>query len=215
MATGALKTQSRDLNLSKGELNASRKAGKIPGCIFGKGMETIPIFVDLLSFKKTFSANGKIFETEVNGESILTNAKEIQTHSFGNYITHIGFHKLKKGEKTTVNVPVQLIGECKGLKAGGILTTLTDMLSVNAIPSKLPSSIDIDVTELEVGSSIKASDISLPDGASFTDSQDMESVLVTCNVPQKQEEVTTASATEEAPAEGAEAPAAEGDKKAE
>jgi len=198
----------RESNLSRGELNKLKKAGKIPSCIFGKGMETIQTFVNALEFEKIYKAEGKIFETELNGEKYLTNAKEIQTHAFANSIIHIGFHKLTRGETTTINVPVEIIGTAPGVKAGGVLNSLLDTVQIDAFPTNIPSSIQIDISTLELGATLSLSQVTLPTGAVFNDSVDMEAVVVTCVAAQLQEEEAAPEAAAEAAAEGESAEAA-------
>lgn len=81
MSAAVLKTESRDLVFTKGELNNFRKKGKVPAILFGKGMESVPLFVNLIEFKNTYANNGKIFEINANNQKYLVNAKNIQTNA--------------------------------------------------------------------------------------------------------------------------------------
>jgi len=199
MSGGILTTESRDINLSKGELNDFRKAGKVPAVIFGKGMDSVPVFVNLIEFRKVYHDNGKIFELKFGSHKETVNAKTIDTTPLG-MVSHISFQKLTKGEKTTVKVPVTLEGDCIGLKAGGMIQQLIDTITVHAVPKDIPESIHVDISALEVGHHISVSDLKLPKGLEV-DASELERNIVNCQAPQKQEEEAPAeSQVEAAPA---------------
>ena len=69
MATTVLEAKKRVPNLSRGELMKERKNGKIPAVFFGQGIDSVPLFVDLTDFNRTFDANGKIFEIKIGNHT--------------------------------------------------------------------------------------------------------------------------------------------------
>jgi large subunit ribosomal protein L25 len=75
MSVNILKTDERQLGLSRGELMKERKKGHLPAILFGKGMESVPLFIDQVEFQRVFKENGKIFEIEVGGKKHLINTK--------------------------------------------------------------------------------------------------------------------------------------------
>ena len=205
MAQDVLKTTDRTVGLSRGDLMRSRKSGTIPAIVFGKGMDSIPCFVNLVEFQHMFAAKGKIFEIEVGGKKHLVNTKFIHKDPLQKIIYQVDFHKLTKGVETTVKVPVNITGESKGVKAGGAASQIRDVLVVKGTPMNIPESIEIDITNLEIGDSIHIKDIATGGKYSFDD--DGELTVVTVTAPKKAEEEPAA---EEALAGGeGDAPAAE------
>ena len=210
MSATVLDAEKRELKLSRGELNKKRKAGKVPAVVYGKEIESIPIFIDLLSFKKIYASQGKIFELKVGGTTHMVNTKKIEKNVLGNVFNHVNFHKLKAGQATTVNIPVSLIGDSKGVKAGGIISTNLEVLPVTGLPKDMPEKVEIDVTELEIGGSITIADIKL--AGKLTIEGEAETTVISCAAPKVQEEAPAEAAAEGeegAAAEGGEAPAAE------
>lgn len=213
MAT--LQTEARELSFSKGELNKFRKAGRIPAVVFGKEVgESKPIFVNLIEFLKIYNEGGKVMEMKIDGAVEMVNAKVIDRTPFGGY-AHINFLQLKRGQKTQVKVAITAEGESKGVKAGGILQFSHDKVTVEAVPKDIPDTIHLDVTELEIGDSVTASQLNLPAGVELVDEPDMS--ILSIQAPQKAEEEPAAEAAEgaegeaaaAAPEGGADAPAAE------
>lgn len=208
MSTTVLSTETRELKFTKGELNRFRKQGKVPAVLFGKGMESVPLFVDLVEFKKAYSANGKIFEINAAGSKHLINAKQIQTNAIGNIVMHIDFLKLNRNQETTVKVAVSLIGESPGAtKEGGVIQVINDIIEVTGVPRDIPESIEIDISELALGENITVGDIKLGKGVKLGLEDDV--TVVTCSAPKTQEEPETAEAAEGEEAAGDNAPAAE------
>lgn len=208
MSTEILSAESRDLSYTKGELNKLRKIGKVPAVLFGKGMKSLPLFVNLIEFRKAAS-HGKIFELKAGEKKHLINAKNIQTNAIGNVVLHIDFLKLSRNVETTVNVPVVLKGEAKGLKAGGLIQIIEENIEVTGIPKNIPESIIIDVTDLDVNESIIAEEIKLGAGIKLEVAPDK--TIVTCSMPKVQEEADT-SETPEPIVEGQEEDKTEDDK---
>tara|TARA_B100001971_G_scaffold37960_1_gene32973 strand:+ start:13515 stop:14162 length:648 start_codon:yes stop_codon:yes gene_type:complete len=205
MAQEMLKANDRTLGLSRGDLMRERKQGNIPAIFFGKGMDSVPLFVNQVEFQHVFQNKGKIFELEVGGKKHLVNTKFIHKDPLHKVIYQIDFHKLTKGVETTVKVPVNIIGESKGVKAGGTASQTRKVLLVKGTPMNIPDQIEVDITELEIGDSIHVKDINSGGKYSFEDEGEL--TVVTIMAPKKAE--PEEEATEEALAGGEEAPAAE------
>lgn len=204
--SNVLECEVRETKFSGGELNKFRKGGKIPGVIFGKGMDSVTVFVNLIEFNNMYAKNGKIFEVNFGGQKETVNAKVIDTTPLGR-VNHISFHKLTKGEKTTVKIPVSIEGDAIGAKVGGIIQQLEDTIQITALPKDLPESIVVDVTALEIGQGLTVGQLNL--SSKFeVDELDLERMIVNCQAPQKAAE-EIASEDSEASAQGDSAPAAE------
>lgn len=186
MATTVLEAKKRVPNLSRGELMKERKNGKIPAVFFGQGIDSVPLFVDLTDFNRTFDANGKIFEIKIGNQKKLVNIKTIQWDPQRKHIWHIDFYALKKGVETTVKVPVTLVGEAAGQKEGGSVQQRQDVLEVTGTPMNIPEEIKVDVSKLGIGDSIHVSDLNI--SSDLTMEADGELTVATVVPPQKAEE---------------------------
>lgn len=193
-----LKTQPREIGLSKGELNKLRKQGKVPACLYGAGVKNENFFIDKVEYEKIFAKEGKIFETEVAGKKHLTNAKEVQISPVMHDLVHVSFVKLRKGEKTTVVIPVQTLGTAPGEDDGGNVAIVYEKVKIDGVPSKIPSYFDVDISDLQAGGSIQLKDIKLPEGIELHETEDPEQTVVNCNRPSLKEE----EPAEEAETEG-------------
>ena len=199
-----LKTENRDLGLSKGQLMKHRKKGLVPSVIYDGKTDSIPVFVNRIAFEKIYSVHGKVFELQTGSKKMMVNTKEIQKDPLGTILLHVSFQELTKGQKTTVNVPVKIVGDSVGVKDGGTISIVSETLALNVLPTKVPASIEVDVTELKMGDHLSAKDIKLPEGAEYNQSVDLETNVVFCNHPQK---IVAEATAEVAETEVADAPA--------
>jgi large subunit ribosomal protein L25 len=83
----------------------------------------------------------------------------MQFHPVTDQLMHIDFIQLVEGKPVTMNIPVVLNGQARGVLNGGKLKTILRQLSVRAIPGQFPDSIELDITELRIGKSIRVSDV--------------------------------------------------------
>lgn len=175
-----LKTMPRETNLSKGELNKMRKEGRIPACLYGSKTENTNLLLNTIDFEKVFATEGKVFQIEVGKRKVLINAKEIQREPVNNNITHISFVELVKGETTSVIVPLHTTGEAIGEKSGGNVVITHEKIKIDGVPSKIPSFLEIDVTNLNLNETLHAKDIKLPKGIVLHSSENPDQGVASC-----------------------------------
>ena len=185
MAANVLKTKERVPNLSRGELMKQRKKGNIPAVLFGNKVESVSFYVDQVEFSHIFDDKGKIFEIEVGGKKRLVNTKNIQYDPLRKFMYHIDFYELQKGVETTVKVPVILVGEAKGQKAGGNIQLRQTTLEVTGMPMNIPEEIEVDVTNLDIGDNLHVSDLKKSD--KYTIDTEGEITVATCAQPRRAE----------------------------
>lgn len=178
MSNLVLKAEPRETGYSRGELNKYRAEGTVPGCIYGKGMESIPVFVNSMNFTKAYKSGGKIFELEVSGKKHLISVDCVDRDHLGKSIMHVSFHKLSAKEKISIEVPLTCTGNAVGVKNGGLVQNIENTIPVKGMPNDIPEHIDVDVTELDVNGNIHWSDITLPKGLEADWSDDK--VCVVC-----------------------------------
>ena len=164
-----------------------RRQGIIPGILFAKGMDSIPVKFSQNDFNKILSHGVKVFELEVSGEEkVLVNLENLQRDPVNHNILHVSFHRLEKNKNTHVLVPIKLAGTAAGLKAGGVIRQLLDEVMLYGLPRQIPDVLTVDVELLKVGDHISVSDIKLDSKLSF-DESDLGKAVVNCAVPKSVE----------------------------
>ncbi len=198
---------------SKNDSHKVRKAGGTPGVMYRAGAAATPIRFDgkaLASiFRKTNNAN-TLLRVNVAGASRTCIVREIQRHPVSRAVEHVDFYEVAKGELVTVIVPVLAVGRAAGTRAGGTLRNLARFLTVKCDPYAIPATLDVDVTPLEVGQFVKASQVPLPGGVSILYAQDFNLFTVEGKLAPEAAPAAAAAATAGAPAAAAagKAPAA-------
>lgn len=203
MSTGfeSLEFQARDgKRVKKGKV--LRAEGLIPGVIFGGEMDSLNVQVPANEWKRFSLKNQVIFNAKVEGgKTHLVALKQVDRDNLGK-ITHLNLHKMKKGQKAVVMIPVNLIGE-KHKDNKGIIYHNIEELQVEAIPSEVPDSIEIDISNMMEGDTIQIKDLTIAKGVEIQGFEPEDSV-VDCRVNVVKEEAVAETADgEEASAEAA------------
>ncbi len=201
-------------DMSKSHLKKIRREGYVTGSVFGRGIDPIPIEVNLKELVNQIKASEhgmmSLFDLEIEGAPKDGNHTVIIKEFFRDPITRkvldIQFQRVMLTEKVHVDVPVELVGECEGAKKGGIVEQLLDELAVRALPANIPPKIEVDISSLDIGDHIRVADIKPPEGVEIL--TDGETILCTCVPPHVRHE--EAVAPEEKPSE---APAAKEEEK--
>jgi len=188
----------------KGPTGALRRAGWIPGVLYGKGSPSLPVQVQARPLARILhtKAGGNVLITlqvKSDGDKKPTEApvliKELQHHPVSHQIIHIDFHQVSLTQRITVTVRLAFQGEAAGVKSGeGILEHLRWDLEVECLPTQIPAEIPVDLSSLEVGQTLHAKAIPMPPGVRRV--TDPESPVVACVVPK--EEVIEAAPAEAA-----------------
>ncbi len=143
-----------------------RKNGYLPGNIYGKGMESIPVIVnrsELIKKINTFGRNS-IFKLEADDEkSFNVLIKEIQTSPIEGEL-HVDFQQVSLKEEVKADVMIKIIGKELIETQKLILSHQLDTLIVKGLPQDIPDSIEVDVSTLKVGDVVTVGDINLPEG---------------------------------------------------
>jgi large subunit ribosomal protein L25 len=192
------------------EINRKRRAeGKVPGVIYGKGLETRSLEFPrrpLEKFLDTARRGTVIVKMTVqdgtDGKESYAVLKEVQTHPLTDRVTHVDFYEVALGKKFRVEVPLRIKGKAVGIEMGGILDVVARSLEVECTPDQVPEFLELDVASLEIGQSLHLSDVRFPEGVIPTE-KDLRMTLVAVHTPKA--EVEAAPVVEEAmeAAEGA------------
>lgn len=140
-----------------------RKEGIVPAHIFGHKIETIHVQVNGHDFRKVYEKAGEtgVIDLSVDGKSHPVLVRNVQIHPVSEELIHIDFYQVNLSEKVKVNVPLEIVGDAPAVekKIGLLLTPVTEV-EVEALPTDIPESIQVDVTGLEnIGDVIKVENL--------------------------------------------------------
>lgn len=186
----------------KGVARKLRADGRVPAVFYGRGADPVSISVDSRELYHLLHGGGAnvLIDLIVDGDEHLAMAREVQRDHIKGRYWHVDFLAVSRTEKITVNVPVRLVGDAAGVKLGGVLEHHLWEIAVESLPTDVPEAIEADVSALDIGDSLRVSDLSAPDGAVITANPD--DLVVAVQQPQARVELEE----EEAEAvEGAEA----------
>ena len=161
---------------SKANLNASRKAGKIPAVFYGRKAKSTPIWLTEKEFIKVWKKAGETSVVELKGTGIDHQAliHEIDSDPVSDKIRHADFYIIEKDQKLEISVPLNYVGVSGAIKdLGGILVKVLHEIKIEALPKDLPHSLDVDISSLVAfDSKIHAKDIKLPAGVELKEKLD-------------------------------------------
>lgn len=182
-----------------------RRNGKIPAVIYGHG-EPVGLLIDAHEFNTKFItvSESTIINLQLDGNNHDVLIRDYQEDTVSGAITHVDFYEIERGKALRTNVGLRLTGTAVGIREGGILESFVHELEVECLPKDLPGSIDLDITDLELGNSLHVRDLDVPAGVQILNSPDQ----VVCTVAHKRaevEEVPEGLEEEEAAAEAEEA----------
>jgi large subunit ribosomal protein L25 len=138
---------------------AERKAGNVPCVIYG-GEAPVHFSAPILAFKSlVYTPEAKTATITVDGKTVEAVIQDMQFHPVTDALIHIDFIQLVEGKAVTMNIPVVLNGQARGVLNGGKLKMVLRTLSVRALPNEMPESIELNITNLRIGKSIRVSDV--------------------------------------------------------
>jgi large subunit ribosomal protein L25 len=195
------------------DAKALRAAGDIPGVIYSSTSETEPIVLNARDLRHALSGSGihSVFDVSVDGKKTRpVLIKEFQLDPVRDRVIHVDLHEIRLDQKINTSVTVHLEGHAEGVNMGGALSQPTHQVHVEALPADLVETITVDVSALEIGQSIRLSDVTPPAGITFTD--DLEgTILATIAAPVSEDELKSEAELEAEEEAAAEAAAAEGE----
>ncbi|WP_203256333.1 50S ribosomal protein L25/general stress protein Ctc [Hyunsoonleella ulvae] len=147
-------------SVGKKSTKALRNAGQVPCVLYG-GDKPVHFSAPELAFSKlvyTPNAHTVVIALD-NGVTFSAVLQDIQFHPVTDRILHIDFYQLFEDKEIALNIPVQLVGNSKGVKNGGVLRRNNRKLRIKALPANLPDFIEIDITPLKIGDKVYVGDL--------------------------------------------------------
>lgn len=160
-----------------GRLNQMRREGWLPSVIYGRGTENKNLKVDAKTFNEVIarsSSENIIVNLEIDGEGTrLAFLQAIQHDPISGAAVHADFLAIDNKTEITAHIPAHLKGEAPGMKAGGVIEQYVHALEITCLPDDLPETIEIDISNLQLGDSLHVGEVSYPKGVRPTHSADV------------------------------------------
>jgi large subunit ribosomal protein L25 len=175
--------------LGSAESRRLRKEGLIPGVLYGGG-EPVAISIEERELRRALTGAGglhSILDVEVDGkgETHASILKEYQVDPVRGGVTHVDLHEVRLDKPIQASVSVDLLGgeDAPGVREGGVLSQPLREVTVEALPLEMPEHIDLDVSGMDIGATLRISDLTAPEGSTLLD--DPEMVVATVTAPTK------------------------------
>lgn len=142
-------------------LTQLRQNGAIPGVVYGFQMEPTAITLDARAFAKILAAHGtkSVFQLDVEGKRINAVLTEVQRCALKGNVKHVDFKSINMSQELEVDIPVTVIGDAVGVAEGGFLLQPNREVRIKVKPTEIPETIEIDATNVAIGTSLYVGDI--------------------------------------------------------
>ncbi len=192
--------------LGSADARRLRAKGRIPGVIYGKGGEAEPFAIPERELRRALTGDHgthAILDVVLpDGRAKARHAilKEYQLHPTRGRLVHVDLQEVQLDQPIQAQVAVELVGDPEGVTAGGVLTQVTREVNVEALPMNVPDRLELDVSSLQIGDSLRVADLTAPGAVTLLD--DPETVLASVGQPTRVEVPEEMVSEEEAAAAG-------------
>lgn len=162
-----------------------RREGQVPAVVYGHDMEPINIAVDareLYGALHTELGSNALITLEVEGgDEILTMARMVERHPFRSEYRHVDFQKVSLTETVHTEIAIHFEGEPAGVLEGGVFSPRRTSVMIEALVTKIPRYVELDISGVEVGGSLRVSDLPQIEGVTYI--EDLDSVVMSVTLP--------------------------------
>lgn len=159
-----------------------RRQGMVPGTLYGHGAEAVSIAVDARELRNVLATEAGInavIRLGVGEEVHTSLARQLQRHPTRGDIIHLDFVRIALTDRVDAVVLIELTGDPIGVQAdGGIIETVSNTVNVHTLVTSIPESIQVDISGLRVGDSVRVSDLPAFDGLEYLDDPDQPIVII-------------------------------------
>lgn len=183
--------------LGKGAARRARRAGIIPAVMYRSGNPAVSLAVPakvLLDGLRVHVNRNVLIGVQAGDRTVTCLVRDIDRHPVTRNIEHVDFYEVNASDVVTVDVPVTNSGRAAGVRAGGTLRQLVRSVKVRCSPLAIPASIDLDVTNLNIGEFVLASQLPAPAGTQVVFSRDYNIITVEGKRVSKEEAAAAAAA---------------------
>lgn len=175
--------------VGRGPLKRLRRAGKVPAVLYGHGEASVNLAIPAGEVNLALRHSGKVVHLKgaVTEEALI---REVQWCTYGITVLHVDLVRVSDSETVDVTLPVQLKGDAAGTKQGGILNFITHEVKVNMPVASIPEAIVADISNVQLGGALHASELTLPSGAKLV--SDSHAIIVNCLPPKGESDTGTA-----------------------
>lgn len=200
-----------------------RRTGQVPAVVYGSDLQPVSVQVDAHDLHvalHTEAGSNAIISLEIEGgDTLTTMARVIERHPFRNEYRHVDFITVDLTKKVHAEVAVHFEGTPMGVKDGGVFSPQRTHVAIEVLPTEIPPYIELDVSEVELGGSLRIADLPEVEGVVYLDEPDAVIMSVTVPAAEVEEEIegeegeeeTEAAAEAEEATSGAEESADEGE----
>jgi large subunit ribosomal protein L25 len=189
-----LRAARRDMK-GKNQVSKLRAEGIIPGVIYARGRETVPVQIGAAELQQRLEESGRIIDVDLNGEAVKALVKEVQHDVLTDAILHVDLQLVSMTEKVRMSVPIIMQGEVSFSAEEGILEQVLMEIEVECLPQYAPDDVKVEVGGLKPGDSIHVKDLVIPSGVTVITSR--EEVVAIVARPAAEEEVAPPAEGEE------------------
>ena len=177
----------------KGAARRLRQNKVIPGIVYGPKSEPVMLSLDAIKFDKIIRENGStglFFDLKIEGKKGKNKTvmlKQMQMDTFSLNYLHIDLHEIDMDTVVTVSIPVETVGQSKGVEEGGVLQMIRRELDVVCKPADTPDSIQVDISDLGIGDSVHVEEIDLGENVEIP--FDVDFTVIAIGAPTEEEEI--------------------------
>jgi large subunit ribosomal protein L25 len=166
---------------SSREARRLRRAGQIPGVLYGLGQDPAPVSVAPADLRLVLISGSALFDVELDGQKLPVLIKTTDRHPVRGQVTHVDFLRVDLTQTTTAVVPIELTGveEAPGVINRGVLDHQLREVTISALPSAIPESLVIDVSWMDLGDTFPLDRITPPEGVEIVSEHADEIAVVT------------------------------------
>ena len=177
-----------------------RRSGQIPGVVYSEGDEAVPFKVEDREVRLILVEGHALFDLAIEGsDPVPVVIKEQQHHPVRGNIEHLDLQRVRLDQAIEAEVAIELEGvdSAPGVKGGGVLEHVVREVTVEALPTDIPDSLVMDVSDLEINDTATLERLVLPEGVELVVEDPSEVTVVTVSPPRVEEEPTAAEVEEE------------------
>ena len=167
-----------------------RHAGLLPGVIYGINSDPLAVELETHAVEQVLHNHASetiLLDIDLEGEGgVSVLLKEVQHHPVSGTLLHVDLQRVAANQTLQVEVSLELVGEPEGVKLGGLLDQVMHTILVECLPADLPETVNMDVSELEIGSALHVSDLKL--GNKVVILSDMDAVVASVSAPKVEQE---------------------------